>query len=463
MRLYNTLTQSKQPFVPLEPGVVRMYVCGPTVYHHLHVGNFRSFVIFDTLARFFEGQGFRVLRVQNFTDIDDKMIARAKELNVSVPELAERYIAQYAEDAQALAIEEPYAAPRPTEHIEEIVSHIGDLVAKGLAYPLEGDVYFRVSAFPGYGKLSHQTSEERLAGARVEVDERKEEPADFVLWKGSRPGEPNWPSPWGPGRPGWHIECSAMARCYLGDTLDIHAGGQDLIFPHHENEIAQSEGLLGHPFARYWLHAAMLTMDGAKMSKSQGNIVPLSDLRVRYRPQAIRLFLLSAHYRTPLAFREELIEGSEAALTRIENCLTRLGHLLPHAAPDDKGDQSYLEHLEHAERAFDEALSDDLNTAQAQAVLFNVVREANTLLDVDSAQSVIRQADSFLRRSLATLGITLAEDAVELGDEVERLIAEREQARRSRDFQTADRIRDDLRAKGIVLEDTPQGVRWHRG
>lgn len=462
IRLYDTLTQSKKPFVPLEPGVVRMYVCGPTVYHHLHIGNFRSFVVPDTLARFLARQGFHVLRVQNFTDIDDKMIARANELDLTVADLAKRYIAQYEEDAEALGMDSPHAAPRPTEHVGEIISHIEALVQAGLAYPLEGDVYFRVSSFPSYGKLSHQSPEERLAGARVEVDERKEDPADFVLWKGSKPGEPNWPSPWGLGRPGWHIECSAMARAVLGDTLDIHAGGQDLVFPHHENEIAQSEGLTGQPLARYWLHTAMLTMDGTKMSKSQGNIVPISDLRQRYRPQAIRLFLLSAHYRTPLAFREELVEASEAALTRIENCLSRLAHLLPHAAPDDKGDQSYMERLEHAEHAFDEALSDDLNTAQAQAVLFDVVREANTLLDVDSAQSVIRQADRFLRHSLETLGIVLEPDSQELGSEIERLIELREQARHSRDFQVADRIRNELKNMGIVLEDTPQGVRWHR-
>jgi cysteinyl-tRNA synthetase len=462
IRLYDTLTQSKRPFVPIEPGVARMYVCGPTVYHNLHVGNFRSFVVFDTLARFLESHGFRVVRVQNFTDIDDKMIARANELGVTFAELAERYIAQYEEDAHALGVQVPYAAPRPTDHIEDIVAHISELVAHGLAYPLDGDVYFRVTRFPSYGKLSHQSPEDRLAGARVEVDARKEDPADFVLWKGTRPGEPSWPSPWGPGRPGWHIECSAMARRYLGDTFDIHAGGQDLVFPHHENEIAQSESLTGQPLARYWMHTAMLTMDGAKMSKSQGNIVPVSELLERYRPQAIRLFLLNAHYRTPLAFREDLLEASEAALTRIENCLARLQHLLPHAAPDKKGDQSYLEHLEHAQRAFDEALSDDLNTAQAQAVLFDVVREANTLLDVDSAQVVIRQADRFLRRSLEMLGIALEGDPAGLDGEVERLIAEREEARRSRDFQAADRIRDELRTKGIVLEDTPQGVRWHR-
>ncbi len=462
IRLYDTLTQAKKPFVPLVPNVVRMYVCGPTVYHNLHLGNFRSFVVFDTLARFLESRGFRVLMVQNFTDIDDKMIARAKELQVSVPELAERYIAQYGRDAKALGMSEPYASPRATEHIDEILALIGELLQKGMAYPLEGDVYFRVSAFPGYGKLSHQAPEDRLAGARIEVDERKEDPADFVLWKSSRAGEPSWPSPWGPGRPGWHVECSAMARSYLGPTLDIHAGGQDLVFPHHENEIAQSEGATEQPLARYWLHTAMLTMDGAKMSKSQGNIVPLSELVGRYRSQAIRLFLLSAHYRTPLAFREELLDASEAALTRIENCLGRLRHLVPHAAQDATGDQSYLEHLEHAERAFDEALSDDLNTAQAQAVLFDVVREANSLLDVDSAQRVISHADRFLRRGLELLGITLEDDAQALGEEIERLIEQREAARRSRNFEEADRIRDKLRTKGIVLEDTPQGIRWYR-
>jgi len=463
IRLYDTLTQQKRPFVPLEPGKVGVYVCGPTVYHNLHVGNFRSFVVFDTLARFFRRQGFAVRLVQNFTDIDDKMIQRAAELGVEVPTLAQRYIEQYEADAAALEMSEPFAAPRATEHVGEIIQHIEGLIALGLAYPLDGDVYFRVAAFPDYGKLSHQSPEERQAGARIEVDERKGDPADFALWKGSRPGEPHWPSPWGDGRPGWHIECSAMARSYLGDTLDIHAGGQDLIFPHHENEIAQSEGLLHQPFARYWLHAAMLTMDGAKMSKSQGNIVPLSELRERFRPAAIRMFLLSAHYRTPLAFREELVAASDAALGRIENCLVRLAHLQPHAASGPRGDQSYLERLERAERDFDDALSDDLNTAQAQAVLFDVVREANASLDVDTAQPVIERTRQFLRDGLLTLGIRLPDDEADIPQDVERLIADRERARKGRDFATADRIRDELKARGIVLEDTPQGVRWRRG
>lgn len=463
IRLYDTLTQQKRPFVPIEPGRVRIYACGPTVYHHLHIGNFRSFVIFDTLGRFLRREGFEVQFVQNFTDIDDKMIQRAKELQVEVSELAERFIAQYREDAAALGMVQPYEAPRATEHVHEIIAHIEGLVAAGLAYALEGDVYFRVASFADYGKLSHQSSEERLAGARIEVDQRKEDPADFVLWKASRPGEPSWSSPWGPGRPGWHIECSAMARCYLGDTLDIHAGGMDLIFPHHENEIAQSEGLLHKPLARYWMHVAMLTMEGSKMSKSQGNIVPISELRRRYRPQSIRLFLLSAHYRTPLAFREELVAASESALGRIENCLARLEHLMPHAVQDGSGDQSYLERLERAEREYTSALADDLNTAQAQAVLFDVVREANANLDVDTAQVVIERTRNFLVEGLATMGIELEADEEQLSSDVDRLIADRERARQHKDYAQADRIRDELKARGIVLEDTPQGVRWHRG
>ncbi len=463
IRLYDTLTQQKRPFVPLEPGRVRIYACGPTVYHHLHIGNFRSFIVFDTLGRFLRRQGFAVQLVQNFTDVDDKMIQRAQELQVEVPDLAQRYIAQYREDAAALGMEPPYESPRATEHVPEIVAHIKGLLDAGLAYALDGDVYFRVASFPDYGKLSHQSPDERLAGARIEVDQRKEDPADFVLWKSSRPGEPSWPSPWGPGRPGWHIECSAMARCYLGDTVDIHAGGMDLIFPHHENEIAQSEGLLHKPLARYWMHVAMLTMDGSKMSKSQGNIVPLSELRQSYRPQAIRLFLLSAHYRTPLAFREDLVASSQASLERIENCLARLDHLLPHAARDNRGDQSYLERLERAEREFEAALADDLNTAQAQAVLFDVVREANTNLDVDTAQQVIERTRDFLVESLATMGIELDGGEEQLDDDVDRLIADRERARQARDYAQADRIRDELRTRGIVLEDTPQGVRWRRG
>ena len=463
IRLYDTLTQQKRPFVPLEPGHVRIYACGPTVYHHLHIGNFRSFVVFDTLARFLRRAGFTVQLVQNFTDIDDKMIQRAQELGVEVPALAARFIAQYQADAQALGMAPPFEAPRATEHVPQIVAHIAGLLEQGLAYVLEGDVYFRVASFPDYGKLSHQSPEERLAGARIEVDERKEDPADFVLWKRSRSGEPSWPSPWGPGRPGWHIECSAMAHCYLGDTVDIHAGGVDLIFPHHENEIAQSEGLRHKPFARYWMHVAMLTMDGAKMSKSQGNIVPLSELRERFRPQAIRMFLLSAHYRTPLAFREELVAASDAALTRIENCLARLDHLWPHAARGPRGDQSYLERLERAEREFTSALADDLNTAQAQAVLFDVVREANANLDVDTAQVVIERTRDFLIEGLVAMGIELGTNDEELTSEVDRLIADRERARQEKDYAQADRIREELKARGILLEDTPQGVRWRRG
>lgn len=463
IRLYDTLSQSKRPFVPLVPGEVSMYVCGPTVYHHLHVGNFRAFVVYDTLARFLRAQGLKVRIVQNVTDIDDKMIQRAAEDGVSVPELAERYITQYFEDARAMGIDGDYESPRATEHVQEIIKHIEGLIDRGLGYVSGGDVFFSVERFPDYGKLSHQTSEARLAGARVEIDERKRDAADFVLWKSAKPGEPQWESPWGPGRPGWHIECSAMAHSLLGETLDIHAGGQDLIFPHHENEIAQSEGLFDQPFVRYWLHNAMLTMDGSKMSKSQGNIVPLSELRQTYSAGAIRLFLLSAHYRTPLAYREELLVASAAALERITNCLTRLRHLLPHAAVPGRGDTSFRERLERADRDFNAALSDDLNTAQAEAVLFDVVREANTLLGVDADQEVISAAIRFIEARLGTLGVLIGSQSEVLPEEVDRLIAEREDARSRRDFATADRIRDDLRGRGIVLEDTPQGVRWRRG
>lgn len=468
IRIYNDLTRRKEDFVPLEPGKVRFYNCGPTVYDYFHIGNARNFVVFDTVRRYLEYRGYEVTFVQNFTDIDDRMIKRARERGISVAELAEEMIQAYFADARALGVRRADVHPRATELIEDQIAMIQQLIDKGHAYVVDGgDVYFRVTSKSDYGKLSHKNLEELVAGAseRVDPDDRKEHPFDFALWKGQKPGEPAWPAPWGAGRPGWHIECSAMARKYLGDTIDIHAGGEDLTFPHHENEIAQSESVTGKPFARYWMHNAHLMIDGAKMSKSLGNFFTVRDILKRYDGEVIRMFLLSAHYRTQLSFSDQLVEETKRALERLYNTVTNLEHLARTAprATLTPEEEALLGELSQARDRFIEAMDDDFNTAEGLAVIFELSRELNSKVRPGASAALAEGGLALLRELAGVLGLLQRQAAPdELDAEIEALIAARQEARKARNFAEADRIRDQLKAMGIILEDTPQGVRWRR-
>jgi len=465
IRLYNDLTRRIEEFQPLHPGEVRMYNCGPTVYNYFHIGNLRAFMVFDVLRRYLRYRGFKVTYVQNFTDIDDKIINRARELGISVAEVAQRYIDAYRADAGALGVEPADVHPRATEHIADIIALIEKLIAKGHAYVVDGDVYFDVSSWPRYGELSGQTVEGLAAGARIEVDDRKRNAGDFALWKAQKPGEPAWDSPWGPGRPGWHIECSAMAMRYLGETIDIHSGGADLLFPHHENEKAQSEAATGVPFARYWLHNAFLNIEGEKMSKSLGNVVVPHELLKTYRPEVVRFFMLSAHYRTPLDFRGEYLAAAKAAVERLYNGIEDLRHTLgiaPRRALTP-AEREQIASLEDFRARFIAAMDNDLNTADALAVLFELVRDANTRVTAATAAAAAEAYLDLFRELDQTLGIlsgALAEETLDA--EIEALIVRRQEARRAKNWAEADRIRDDLAARGIMLEDTPHGVRWKR-
>ncbi|MGE5559593.1 MAG: cysteine--tRNA ligase [Chloroflexota bacterium] len=465
MRLYNDLTRRVEEFQPLRPGEVRMYNCGPTVYNYFHIGNLRAFMVFDVLRRYLRYRGYKVTLVQNFTDIDDKIIRRASELGISAADVAARYIAAYKEDAAALGVEPADVQPRATEHIADIIALVEKLIAKGHAYVVDGDVYFDVSTWPRYGELSGQTVEGLEAGARVDVDERKRHPADFTLWKAQKPGEPAWDSPWGPGRPGWHIECSAMAMSYLGPTIDIHSGGVDLLFPHHENEKAQSEAANDAPFARYWLHNAFLNIDGEKMSKSLGNFVVPHEILKTYRPEVVRFFMLSAHYRSPLDFRADQLAAAKAGLERLYNGIEDLRHTLG-VAPERQPDQAEREQIDSLAAFRDRfiaAMDNDLNTADAMSVLFDLVRDANTRVTPAHAAAVAREYLDLFREFDQIFGVlasALSEQSLDA--DVEALIAERQAARQARDWAKADRIRDQLAAQGIILEDTPQGVRWKR-
>ncbi len=468
IRIYNDLTRRKEDFVPLEPGKVRFYNCGPTVYDYFHIGNARNFVVFDTVRRYLEYRGYKVTFVQNFTDIDDRMIKRARERGITVQELAEEMIRAYFEDAGALGVRPADVHPRATELIDEQIAMIQQLIDKGHAYVVEGgDVYFRVTTCPDYGKLSHKNLEELVAGAseRVDPDDRKEHPFDFALWKGQKPGEPAWPAPWGAGRPGWHIECSAMARKYLGDTIDIHAGGEDLTFPHHENEIAQSEAVTGKPFARYWMHNAHLMIDGAKMSKSLGNFFTVRDILKRYDGEVVRMFLLSAHYRTQLTFSEQVMEDTRRALERLRNTVANLEHVARTAdrtemTPEER---EVLAGLSTARDRFIEAMDDDFNTAEGLAVVFDLSRELNSRVKPGASRELAERGLALLKELAGVLGLLeRAAKPQQLDAEIEALIARRQEARKARNFAEADRIRDQLRAMGIILEDTPQGVRWRR-
>lgn len=466
MRLYNTLTRKKEEFKPLKPNEVKMYACGPTVYNYFHIGNARPFIIFDTLRRYFEYKGYRVDFVQNFTDIDDKMIRRANEEGITVKALGERFIAEYFKDAEGLGIKEATVHPKATEEMENIIALIKNLEDKGFAYNVEGNVYFSTKKFKEYGKLSHQPLEDLEAGARIDVNEQKRDPMDFALWKKQKPEEPAWDSPWGKGRPGWHIECSAMANKYLGSTIDIHSGGQDLVFPHHENEIAQSEAANGAPFVNYWLHNAYLNVDNHKMSKSLNNFFTVRDVAKEYDYEVIRFFMLSVHYRNPINFGKDLMEQAKSGLERMYTCLDNLAFLKSKAQDSAMNAQEMelANQLNRYKEKFMAAMDDDLNTADAIAALFDMVREINGNITAASNGSVtlIDLAANMMKELGNVLGILQKSRQDSLDSEIEALIAERQQARKDKNWAAADRIRDQLKEMGIILEDTPQGVKWRR-
>ena len=463
MKIYNTMTRKKEEFVPLHEGKVGIYSCGPTVYNYFHIGNARPFIIFDTLRRHLEHMGYEVTFVQNFTDVDDKMIRRANEEGVTVAELGDRFIEEYFRDADALGVKRATVHPRATKHIGEIIGMIKKLEAKGLAYEVDGDVYYDTHAFPGYGKLSGQNLEDREMGARIEVDEDKKHPMDFALWKKQKPGEPAWKSPWGMGRPGWHIECSAMSCKYLGQTFDIHCGGVDLIFPHHENEIAQSEGANGQPFARYWMHNGHINVDNHKMSKSAGNFFTVRDIVKEFDPEAVRLFMLSAHYRSPINFSRDLIEQAQNALARLytarDNAL-----FLRESAPDcpmTAEEEAFAARADQAISAFNAAMDDDLNTADALGVIFEYVRDMNASLNEHSSRAAVEKGVNALNEMAGVLGL-LRREADLVPEDVKALVEERQAAKKARDFAQADAIRAQIEQMGYVVEDTPKGPKVRR-
>ena len=464
MKIYNTLTRQKEDFIPITPGEAKIYACGPTVYNFIHIGNARPICVFDVLRRYMEYRGMKVTFVQNFTDIDDKIIRRANEEGSDYLTVSRKYIDEYRTDAQGLNVRPASVHPLATENIDEILSIVEDLVEKGFAYPTEnGDVYFRTLKDTEYGKLSHQPLEDLEAGARIATGEIKEDPMDFALWKSAKPGEPSWPSPWGQGRPGWHIECSAMARRYLGKTIDIHCGGQDLIFPHHENEIAQSECCNGVPFAHYWMHNGYINVDNKKMSKSLGNFFTVRDVANEYGYEPIRYLMVASHYRSPINYSVGVIEQCRASLERIYNCRDNLEFLMQHSASGEKeGEAEIRARFETYRDRFIEAMDDDLNTADALAALFELAREINTTLTAanEPSRELCEFALSLFGELADVLGLLYQKKEASLDEEIEALIAQRAEARKNRDWATADRIRDELKARHIVLEDTPQGVKW---
>ena len=466
MKVYNTLTRKKEEFVPLVPGKVSMYVCGPTVYNFIHIGNARPMIVFDTARRYMEHKGYEVNYVSNFTDVDDKIIAKANEEGVSAQEISERYIAECKKDMADMNVKPASTHPLATQEIGGMIEMISDLVEKGYAYEVNGTVYFRTRKFKEYGKLSHKNLDDLRSGNRsllVTGEDQKEDPLDFVLWKPKKEGEPSWPSPWSDGRPGWHIECSVMAKKYLGPEIDIHAGGEDLIFPHHENEIAQSECCNGVPFARYWLHNGFLNIDNRKMSKSLGNFFTVREIGEKYDLQVLRMFMLSAHYRSPLNFSAELMEASKNSLERIINAVSNLNHLLGNASGELTEEEAVLiKELDGFGAKFDEAMDDDFNTADAVSAIFELVRFANTSVDEKSSTAFVRAVKDRLVKLCDVLGLIVEKDEEILDEDIEKLIEERQAARKARDFKRADEIRDELQAKGILLEDTREGVKWKR-
>ena len=465
MKIYNTLTRQKEEFVPITPGEAKIYACGPTVYNYIHIGNARPICVFDVLRRYLEYRGMEVTFVQNFTDIDDKIIRKANEENSDYLTVSRRYIEEYKKDAEGLNVRPATIHPLATENIDEIISIISTLVEKGFAYRAEnGDVYFRTLKFQEYGKLSHQPLDELMAGARISVDEVKEDPMDFAVWKAAKPGEPSWPSPWSDGRPGWHIECSAMARRYLGNTIDIHCGGQDLIFPHHENEIAQSECCNGVEFAHYWMHNGYINVDNRKMSKSLNNFFTVRDVAEKYGYEPIRYLMVASHYRSPINYSVDVIEQCRAALDRLYNCRDNLAFVMENAPSGEKdGEQEIRARMEQYRGKFVEAMEDDLNTADALSALFDLARDINTSLNASTAPSkeLCAWAMDLFMELAGVLGLLYKKKENSLDQEIEDLIARRTQARKEKDWATADKIRDELKARHVVLEDTPQGVKWH--
>lgn len=466
MRIYNTLTQRKEAFVPIEEGKVRIYVCGPTVYNYIHIGNARPAIVFDTLRRYLEYKGYEVNYVSNFTDVDDKIIKKANEEGVDASEVSERYIKEFRTDMDALNVKEASRHPKATEEIGEMVHMIVTLIKKGHAYEKNGTVYYKTRSFEEYGKLSKKNIDDLEAGSRIAVSDEKDDPMDFVLWKPKKEGEPYWVSPWGDGRPGWHIECSVMSAKYLGEEIDIHAGGEDLIFPHHENEIAQSEAASGKLFARYWMHNAFLNIDNKKMSKSTGNFFTVRDICEQYPPQVVRFFMLNAHYRSPLNFSRDLMEAASNSLTRILTSVGQLEFLLKANSLKEgsltEAEVKFTQEVEALQEKFNASMEDDLNTADAIAAIFEIVKLANTHCNGDSSKAFVQYLNDTISDLCDILGLKVHQEEELLDRDIEKLIEERQMARKNKDFARADEIRDRLLDKGIVLEDTREGVRWKR-
>ena len=465
MKIFNTLTRRKEELKTIVPNELKVYACGPTVYNFIHIGNARPLCVFDTFRRYMEYRGYKVNFVQNFTDIDDKIIRRANEEGTDYKTVSEKYIEEFWVDAKGMNVREATVHPKATENIDEIINIVSTLIEKGYAYAVDnGDVYFSPKKFDEYGKLSHQPLEDLEAGARINVEEVKREPMDFALWKSAKPGEPYWESPWGHGRPGWHIECSAMVRRYLGETIDIHCGGQDLVFPHHENEIAQSECCNGVPFANYWMHNGFISVDNVKMSKSLGNFFTVRDVANEYGYEPIRYFLISSHYRSPINYSVDIIEQCKASLVRLYNCRESLDFAMKNAVDTlpENADEIKAKLLSRKDQ-FITAMDDDLNTADAITAIFELVKDINTTVITDAPnKELVETATTLFDELTGVLGLVYNRKTESLDDEIEKLIEARTQARKDRNWAEADRIRDELKAQGIVLEDTPQGVKWHR-
>ncbi|MEI3265655.1 MAG: cysteine--tRNA ligase [Frisingicoccus sp.] len=462
MKLYNTLSRKKEEFVPVEEGKVRMYVCGPTVYNYIHIGNARPMIVFDTVRRYFEYKGYDVNYVSNFTDVDDKIIKKANEEGVPASVISERYIKEAQTDMEGLNVKEATTHPKATEEIDGMIEMIQTLIDKGFAYEVNGTVYYRTRKFEGYGKLSKKNLDDLSAGIRIAVSDEKEDPMDFVLWKPKKEGEPSWPSPWGDGRPGWHIECSVMSKKYLGEEIDIHAGGEDLIFPHHENEIAQSEAANGKPFAKYWLHNGFLNIDNVKMSKSLGNFFTVREISEKYDLQVLRFFMLSAHYRSPLNFSADLMAASKNGLERILTAVERLDDIKGAGNALSEAEKDVMGQVEALVKKFEASMDDDFNTADAVSAIFELVKLANIHVSGESSEELVESVRSAIKKLCDVLGIITEREVELLDEDIEKLIEERQAARKAKNFARADEIREQLASQGILLEDTREGVKWKR-